>query len=42
MEPFNLQAGLAIFAGTHQGQRNFIVQLVDKGGQMKAAVLLMR
>ena len=32
-EPFNLQAGLAIFAGTHQGQRNFIVQLVDKGGQ---------
>lgn len=30
--PFTLEPGLAIAAGTHSGDRNFIVQLVDAAG----------
>ena len=30
--PFDLESGLAIFNFTHQGQRNFIVGLLDQGG----------
>jgi len=32
-EPFNLDSGLAIFKMTHQGQLNFIVGLLDRGGE---------
>ena len=31
--PFELESGLAIFKMTHQGQRNFIVGLIDSTGK---------
>src|SRR5215208_681246 len=31
--PFELESGLAIFTMTHQGQRNFIVGLIDSSGK---------
>ena len=31
--PFDLESGLAVFNFTHQGQRNFIVSLLDKNGK---------
>ncbi len=35
-DPFDLEPGLAIFRMTHQGQNNFIVDLLDESGQSAA------
>jgi len=32
-EPFELEAGLSVFRMTHQGNRNFIVWLLDSNGR---------